>query len=130
MVKIIKISQLFAVTLSEKFALEELLEYTKDETPIYTGQGEQGVERFLQDVGHSVAGCPERELPMTTVPSVEASPTPSSLLLGNSNLSTEARAALRGSRVRSEFALDQGPLELPQEDEADKCKGGKMDLVS
>jgi hypothetical protein len=150
------IGQLYAVTFSEKFALAELLEYTKDDARIYTpDQGSE--EQFLRDVGHSILGrCSVRANDadggaITLVPNVEAAATPAPANLLNPNLALaelkgkvpRRRQPLRGSRVhqsaieedkqqpaqRATGKLDQIGPTIIQLDEAKTPKNGENDGI-
>ncbi|CAK5083660.1 unnamed protein product [Meloidogyne enterolobii] len=52
-------NELYAISFSDNFAQNELLEYIKNPKRIYTDRGSD--ELFLKEVGQSVVGCLERE---------------------------------------------------------------------
>jgi len=51
--------KLYAISFSDNFAQNELLEYIKNPKRIYTDRGSD--ELFLKEVGQSVVGCLGRE---------------------------------------------------------------------
>ncbi|KAE9554111.1 hypothetical protein FO519_002700 [Halicephalobus sp. NKZ332] len=67
-------SEIYAVTLSEKYYFDELKEYTGNERHVYV---DKKIREFIQDVGQSVVSCPGRPIEkVTPAPSVEVSVTP------------------------------------------------------
>lgn len=72
-------SEIYAVTLSDKYYFDELKEYTGNEKHIYI---DDKIDKFIQEVGKSVASCPGKWIDhVTMAPSVQASATPTTKYL-------------------------------------------------
>ena len=89
-------SEIYAVTLSEKYYFDELKEYTGNERHVYV---DKKIQQFIEDVGQSVVSCPGRTFQkLTPAPSIEVSvtpapdisdfPTPASSIDGPGNLNS------------------------------------------
>lgn len=67
-------SEVYAATLSSKYYLDELKEYTGNEKHVYINDR---IDKFIQEVGQSVASCPGRWVDhVTMAPTIQASQTP------------------------------------------------------
>uniref|UniRef100_A0A7E4UNJ7 VWFA domain-containing protein n=1 Tax=Panagrellus redivivus TaxID=6233 RepID=A0A7E4UNJ7_PANRE len=129
-------SEIYAVTLSEKYFFDELKEYTGNERHVYA---DERVEAFIQDVGLSVVSCPGRLVDRVTLaPNVEVSATPTTIAIASST-TPPPPPKLQKIETAPEFALarddsdethDSGNADAPQSvAKPGKCKYNKMDLI-
>uniref|UniRef100_A0A183CN51 VWFA domain-containing protein n=1 Tax=Globodera pallida TaxID=36090 RepID=A0A183CN51_GLOPA len=109
---------IYAVTLSEKYSVEELREYTGTEDNLYTNHR---IDQFIQEVGNSISRCPDGErdgIKVTPVPDVEASTTPSSTSM-LFDLMNSTATQLQDKQVRTKIGQ---PKKHNKEDEVAKAR--------
>ncbi|KAL3068771.1 hypothetical protein niasHS_017337 [Heterodera schachtii] len=135
----------YAVTLSEKYSVEELREYTGSENNLYTNAR---IDQFIQEVGNSISRCPGGQrvgfVHVTPVPDVEASVTPTPFELNATITISPAKAKDGNSKKQNKEdevakARDEHPIRTSREDELfdetrgaemlSKCKPSNMDLI-
>uniref|UniRef100_A0A914IFZ5 VWFA domain-containing protein n=1 Tax=Globodera rostochiensis TaxID=31243 RepID=A0A914IFZ5_GLORO len=144
---------IYAVTLSEKYSVEELREYTGTEDNLYTNHR---IDQFIQEVGNSISRCPDGErdgIKVTPVPDVEASTTPSSTSMLFELMNSTVTQLQDKHSVQTKIgqpkkhnkedevakARDENPIRVSREEELfdealgselfSKCNISKMDVI-
>ncbi|TKR59414.1 hypothetical protein L596_029087 [Steinernema carpocapsae] len=111
----------FAVTLSEKYYLDELKEYTGSEDRVFI---DEKIEQFIMEVGTDIVKCtePTEESEVTTPAPKEATTTEAPTKTQTKTEGFAKDELPLSVRVRDSKPLDHGKVKRP-------CSWSKMDLI-